>query len=212
MIQATVTKVLFAYDLENRREEPDCAVLRLPNGMELRAPIGHEHMNYFNEYLAQEQYRDTMRKAGQDPDNIGYSTLPAEPPGSPTEVEPVDVEAPTEESPKTETTKQDPTVVWADLPSSILSDNVKVAMRAIGDLPDELQLSLVTQIRDKINEDFSAEDWTKAGVGQVNMPAVAASGSASRVMVDAGGNPVPQDDDHDPGEQVAEDEDEVPEF
>lgn len=212
MIQVQITKVVSTYDLRTMREEPDYAVIELPNGEELRAPITRAHLSYFGSLMAGNMGQRRMEVAEPPPQTVKAAEMQwaevvgqAEQSGSVEEVEP-------EEETAEVVDKQDPLVTWMDLPEVILSTNVKKAMTAIGDLPKELNLSLVTQIRDKILEEFSEQDWAQVGVMPAQAPAVTASQSDSRVMVDAAGNPIPQQEEPDPGEVAEDEEDDGDQF
>jgi hypothetical protein len=126
-------------------------------------------------------------------------------------------------------------VVWMSLPDTVLPDHVKKAMQAILQaggqaLPPSLQLGQVTQIRDAILDEYTADDWERLGFtaerrGEVPVNQVVWSEGSThqpnaryqrRVsQVDDKGNPIvrPNSDDVDPGEIAATgDEDGVDEF
>jgi len=179
MIQANVTKVLYSYDLKNHREEVDCVILELPNGMELRAPAGPEHVNYFNEYLAKEKYHEAMEEAEQDPNNVGYAVVPGGE-TSTQDAEPTYEELPAPSVPAVASMsaavaadqphEEDPIVPWGLMPEKAIPEHVKLAMQSLN-LPAELPLSQAMAIMERILDEFSAEDWAKLGVGQTVEPA-----------------------------------------
>jgi len=228
MIQANVTKVLYSYDLKNHREEVDCVVLELPNGMELRAPAGPEHVNYFNEELARQRYRESMEEAGQDPDNVGYApkeapTQSERPPPQSAAVAEVAMAAVSDQP------GEDPTVPWMLVPEDVIPEHVKKAMQSLN-LPAELPLSQAMAIMEKILDEFTAEDWMKLGVGaghvegppqqpqqaQIGVvtwndgsPVIPSARVPSRtVQADEKGNPIVGHGDVDPGELVGGGDDE----
>jgi len=178
MIQANVTKVLYSYDLKNHREEVDCVILELPNGMELRAPAGPEHVNYFNEYLARERYNEEMEEAEQDPNSVGYMPTIKDGDKIPDE-KPFRVEVPTQseipsaqavldlrggEPAQDSSAEEDPIVPWRLMPEEAIPEHVKKAMQSLN-LPAELPLSKAMGIMEKILDEFTAEDWARIGVG-----------------------------------------------
>jgi len=209
MMQATITKVLYSYDLKNHREEVDCIILELPNGMELRAPAGPEHMLYINEYHTQEKYNEEMEAAGRDPNSVGYmptikdgDKIPDEGPFRmevPTQSDrPASVDWPTAEEraaaeespvPVAQDGNVDPIVPWMLLPEEAIPEHVKRAMQSLK-LPAELPLSQTMAIMERVLDEFSAEDWARLGVGETAPAPVVQAAPAPGVVTWEDGSPV----------------------
>jgi hypothetical protein len=107
---------------------------------------------------------------------------------------------------------QDPSeeVEWQQLPEDILGTHYKVAMMSLGNIKPVLTWQLLGQMVDAIDREFTEEMWTQIGYGS-SVPApeeqMSQTSGGFPVNVDVSGNPVVPVEDPDPGERVADDED-----
>lgn len=197
MIQAILSKVLFARNMTTGEVTTDAIIFQIPDGPEVFAQATPELVKYIenfsppNDEEPEEYYEPDRLEPAPPVDQVPQMAAP---------------QNPVIRDPNTE-------VEWEQLPEDILGTHYKIAMKSLGNIKPVLTWALLEQMVNAIDREFTEEMWARLGLGDTGpVPEEAPSqivGGGLKVNVDVAGNPRAQvEDDTDPGERVADDDDE----
>lgn len=200
MIQAALKKVLLSQNVETGQITTDAIIFQIPGGPEVFAQATPELVSYIETALGGKG--DPSQEPSYQLDAVEESDHlePAPPMGQPQASSPDERDS-------------DAHVEWSSLPEDILGTHYKLAMHSLGNIAPVLTWRVLEQLVNAIDREFTEEMWAKVGFGSGSpQPSEAPSQATGglRVNVDVAGNPAPVivGEDADPGETIADDDDE----